>query len=180
MNDKQERMSYIRSLRDSLMAQHNKEQDYEKSYAIIKLAIRNQTLLGCNTPSFMFMGSWYSAGVLPRPKEMLGWNRTIHHTLKEKVYKLLNNNSFSTRYENAVMSGLFSNLLSAAGCNADLYRLLPRNYFNSLGLVNPKFDIAPPMLDEEIAAIIEANQEGFQYLNQVKVRNLLLKKQGNI
>ena len=178
-NNEQLRTLYLKNLRNNLMEFFTKEQERIVTETLYKLANKNQILLKCNTPSFMFEGDWYAACQLPGPKEIIaqGWNRILHPTLLEDVRAIVHTKDFQKVVEISILNGFFANILTETGNVLDIDALIPAHFIGSLPVIDRTiFNIAPPLQQHKIDLIKEKNQEGLQCLSEMAIKDLLLQK----
>jgi hypothetical protein len=178
-NAETNRMAYIQLLRDHLMNFLNKEVNRIKDEAAEKLALRNQTLLNCKTPSFIFNSKWYAAVPLPGPKALTtdGWNRAIHPDIYQDVYDLLYEDNFEIVEQRALLDAFFSAVLTETQHWDDVVMLIPRSFMGSLPAVDESvFNIGPRLSLEQIQMIKDKHVEGVKCLTRLAMRNLLLSK----
>jgi hypothetical protein len=177
-NKERARAGYIFTYRNAAMAAIRKEQQIIRQEAISKICMRNQSILNCATPSFMFENKWYAPYALPSPTEMDGWNRILHPSLLETVRGVIHNVTFSQREEEAVLENFFTNVLTETIHVQDLEKLIPNVFMASLPMVDPEiFNLSElPLPEEQIKILQDNNNKGISCLNEIAVRNLLLQK----
>ena len=174
------RSLYLQSIRDILLESFSSGQKRIKQEEIYKICQRNQNILACKTPSFMYNGQWYAAvSKLPPPPEMRKWNRILSPLLLSEIVDLVAEDGFKEVQDKAVLHGFFTNVLTQAGNYSDLERLLPSSFMGQIPVIDRKvFDIAPMLPTETIETIKAENKEGIQLLNRMAMTDLLLQKRG--
>ncbi len=174
-----QRVCYLKSLKDKFMDFYTKQRDRIIANNIWKLAERNQTLFNCKTASFIYEGTLYYNGIAPRygSRKMQDVNRVLHPDLYEEVRKLLNERTFQSRIEEAKMETLISNALINAQHVSDLNRMI-KSLAGSFVIDGEIFNIGNPLPQTQIEAFKQENKEGIQCLNEIAIRDLLLRKRG--
>lgn len=171
-NKDQERMFYIRSLQNQIVADLFAHQKKEFERVMWDIAEENQTLLGTRTNTFMWDGQWY-----PIPNPPKDCNKTLHPTLRAKVYKLMSAVNPHDADMEAGINTLIANALTTARNHFDLDRLLPSKAMEMVSYIDPAvFNIGASLSDDEVDAFKETNKINLKYLKRTIMLQLLLQQ----
>ena len=172
-----QRAKYLNQLKHKFMNFYTEARDNVIKNDIWKLAERNQTLLGCSTPSFVYNQVFYINGPQPRygSDEYKKANKILSPELYEEVDLVLNGREFKDRVEEAAISSLINNALIEAQHVMDLNGML-KSMTSSFVIDEEIFNIGSPMADSKIKEFTQNNKEGIKCLNEIAIRALLLKR----
>lgn len=174
VNPEQKRMFYVRALQQRLIHALFADADKKLENAMWAIAQENQTLLRCNTPTFVYDGRWYPVSPPPNPTES---NRHLHPDLHGKVHAILSRVDPNDQDIRAGIESLISNVLSAAKHRSDLQRLLPDSVITLLPVIDPDiFDVEDPLPEHRIMQIRKANQGNMKFFKRMLMTQLLLAK----
>jgi hypothetical protein len=175
-NKDQLRALYLNDLRDDFMKAFTRQREKIAEEELWKIAGRNQQLLNCKHPSFMYRNQWYAAIPILKPREMADWNRLLHPSLIKEVKALVDDKDFDDVVEESKLVGFFNNILGAVQHLEDLDNIIPSSFQFVSGIKADIFNIGPPLGEKEVERLKAENQEGIQSLNKLAMRELLLKK----
>jgi len=170
------RIKLIRHLQQSMLDfvySHQKRKIAEKMYL---LALQNQSLLGCETNTFLHDGIWYSAG---NPVKTVGDykpNRILHNDLKGEVIALLQK-GFEATTQQGILQIHFGQVLVTARTKNDLRELLPYPLHEMIDMVDSyTFDCGDDLTQEEITQFKQDNLDGIVCINGMLFLELLRSK----
>ena len=172
-NTLQTRMLCIRTLQKDLLAYLYDEQEKKKKEALDTLAIKNQQLLQCDTPSFVYNNIFYGTPFATKANAYV--NRTLHSSLIQQVCEILCKPSFDIMAVQAHINHMFSTILTQAQHVDDLRQLLPNAFMHLVRDIDPNvFNIGTPLPDQTIKKIKELVAKNIAYINELCLTRLLL------
>jgi hypothetical protein len=168
------RMYYIRALQQRLLSGLFDHAKKKLEAAMWLIAEKNQMLLKCNTPTFVYNGRWYPMPKPPNPTEA---NKRLHPDLHGEVIELLTQVNHNDQEIKRGIETLISNVLCTAKHTADLDRLLPDAALGLMPIIDSDiFNTEAPMTDDQIKEFQEANAINLKFFNQMLLTQLILNK----
>ena len=146
-----------------------------KSTYVIKqiknIAVRNQQLLNCNTPTFLYKSIRYSADDTNRqPKE----NHQLHHTLREEVMALVDDGSFETLCNMAILEDYLVYVFQVSNTIQDLLGILPDSLHSIIREIpRDNYDIPPALSPDAVMAFNTEHVKGTDLIKQYMAYNLI-------
>ncbi len=171
-----ERVKLIRKLQQDMcnfVYAHQKKKIAERMYGY---AIENQNLLNCNSNTFIYNNTWYSAGDPVIENGDYKPNRLLHTKLKEQIVLLLAQ-EFEAVVQQSTLQTHFGQVLLTANHKSDLLELLPYPLHSMINVVDSTtFDYGSALTSAEIEQFKIDNHDGITCLNSMLLLELLLSK----
>lgn len=156
------------------------EREHRKSEAMAEIAQQNQVKIHGSSPTFIYKGKWYTyPSNAQMPKDTKGFNRFLDHEFLQKVYAIMEDESFEAIEMAVGIKEYLGNMITTCNTIEDLKTLLP----NCINLqvyegVAQCYNIGDPLTDEQIEIFNLRNQNHKQALQQFLMMELLMAKVG--
>ncbi len=166
------RQIMIQKIKVYLLSQIRAKKEKIKMKALYQIAKENQQLIQgiIITPTFMYEGKWY-----PAESNYYKPNKKLHHSLKDRVYKLVHTTSFDDLEMNNFIDNYVGKVLQISQHMDDLFALFPSPMHEILDKIN-NFNIGSAMGTAEVMAFKESNKKAINYLNKFFMVELLLNR----
>ena len=152
------------------------EQEKKVTETLNNLAIENQKLLQCDTPTFIYRSRLYGVDVTGNyTRDQL--NKVLHPSLLRTVCDILGQPEFNMVIIKTHINHMFGIILNKAKHVSDLKKLLPNAFLTQIQEVDPDiFNIGDPLSDQAIQIIKDKTAKSTAYINELCLTRLLLTK----
>ena len=175
-HQERERMKYLREIQKTIIKHLYETIEKEFMSAKWQLAVKNKQLLNTATNTFFFRGQWWPH---QPPNNIREYNKILDSSLYKEAQEILDNYHQGRNQTKHGIEIMLGNFLSTAGHKKDLQRLFPDALQRFLSRIPEEvFNIQEPLIDEDIQAQLEKNQNSMQYLKRLLMTQLLMKKTG--
>lgn len=171
-NKLQIRMQYISQIKKEMLLHIHYRQYKIKEQLLEKIAIKNQQLLNCGTPTFFYNGNFYGSAI--SLKKGVQTNKQLHPSLIKQVETTINSD-FDTTKTKIHISFVIDTILNNAKHIDDLKQLLPKTLSSKIKEININiFNTDVPLSEDKIEIIKNKIKESISYINNLFLINLLL------
>ena len=169
------RMLSIRTLQNDMISYLYSKQEERIVELLGYIAIENQQLLQCATPTFAYNHKLYGSDFINHSGTQV--NKILHPSLLRKVCDIITAPDFNMTLIKTHINHMFSIILVKAKHTNDLRKLLPNIFLTQIQKIDPDiFNIGNPLSEQAIQTIKNKIAKSTIYINELCLTQLLLTK----